>query len=59
MGALYHTVGTRVVAADAYVVEMIALREIFHCFEEGWIVVSNNLTERSPLAKDILVDPVS
>jgi hypothetical protein len=59
MGALYRTVGVRVVAADAYVVEMIALRQVFHCLEEGWTVVSNNLVERSPPAKDILIDPVS
>jgi hypothetical protein len=59
MGALYRTVGVRVVAADAYVIEMIVLRQVFHCFEEGWTVVSNNLMERSPLAEDILIDPVS
>jgi hypothetical protein len=59
MGALYCTIGVRVVAADAYVVEMIALREIFHRFEESWTIVSNNLTERSPPAEDILIDPVS
>jgi hypothetical protein len=59
MRALYSTIGARVVAADAYVVEMIALREIFHHFEESWTIVSNNLTERSPPTEDILVDPVS
>jgi hypothetical protein len=59
MGALYRTIGTRVVAADPYVIEMIALRQVFHRFEEGWTVVSNNLAERSPPAEDILVDPVS
>jgi hypothetical protein len=58
MRVLYSTIGTRVVAADAYVVGVIALREIFHCFEEGWTVVSNNLTERSPLTEDVLIDPV-
>jgi hypothetical protein len=59
MGTLYRTVGTRVVAADVYVVEMIALQQVFHCLEEGWTIVSNNLAERSPPAKDILIDPVS
>jgi hypothetical protein len=59
MGALYCTIGTRVLATDPYVIEMIALREIFHCFEESWPIVSNNLTGGSPPAKDILIDPVS
>jgi hypothetical protein len=59
MGVLYRTIGARVVSADPYVIEMIALREVFHRFEESWTIVSNNLAERSPLAKDILVDPVS
>jgi hypothetical protein len=59
MRVLYSTIGVRVVAADAYVVEMVALRQVFHRFEEGWTVVSNNLMERSPLAEDILIDPVS
>jgi hypothetical protein len=59
MRALYHTIGVRVVAADVYVVEMIALQQVFHRFKEGWAVVSNNLTERSPPTKDILIDPVS
>jgi hypothetical protein len=59
MGALYRTIGTRVVATDPYVIEIIALREVFHCLEESWTIVSNNLAERSPPAKDILVDPVS
>jgi hypothetical protein len=59
MRALYSTIGTRVVAADAYVVEVIALREIFHHFEEGWTVVSNNLAERSTPTEDVLIDPVS
>jgi hypothetical protein len=59
MGVLYRTIGARVVATDAYVVEMIAPREIFHRFEESWTIVSNNLTERSPPTEDILVDPVS
>jgi hypothetical protein len=53
MRALYSTIGVRVVAADAYVVEVIALREIFHCFEEGWTIVSNNLAERSPPTEDV------
>jgi hypothetical protein len=57
MGALYSTIGARVVAADPYVIEMIVLQQIFHCFEEGWTIVSNNLVERSPPAKDILIDP--
>jgi hypothetical protein len=56
VGALYCTIGARVVAADPYVVEMISLRQVF---EEGWTIVSNNLMERSPLAEDILIDPVS
>jgi hypothetical protein len=59
MGVLYRTIGTRVVATDPYVIEMVALREVFHCFEESWTIVSNNLMERSPPAKDILIDPVS
>jgi hypothetical protein len=59
MGALYHTIGVRVVAADTYVVEMIVLRQIFHRFEESWAVVSNNLAERSPPTEDVLIDPVS
>jgi hypothetical protein len=59
MGVLYCTIGVRVVATDLYVIEMIALQEVFHCFEESWAIVSNNLTERSPPAKDILIDPVS
>jgi hypothetical protein len=59
MRALYSTIGARVVAADAYVVEVIALREIFYRFEEGWAVVSNNLAERSPPIEDVLIDPVS
>jgi hypothetical protein len=59
VGALYSTIGVIVVAADAYVVEMVALRQIFHCFEEGWTIVSNNLMERSPPAEDILIDPIS
>jgi hypothetical protein len=59
MGALYWTIGARVVAADPYVIEMIALQQVFHRFEESWTIVSNNLMERSPPAKDILVDPVS
>jgi hypothetical protein len=59
MGALYHTIGSRVVATDPYVIEMIVLREVFHHFEESWTIVSNNLVERFPPAKDILVDPVS
>jgi hypothetical protein len=59
MRALYSTIGARVVAADAYVIEMIALRQVFHRLEEGWTIVSNNLTERSPPAEDILIDPVS
>jgi hypothetical protein len=59
MGALYRTIGVRVVAADAYVVEMIALREIVHRFEESWAIVSNNLAERSPPTEDVLIDPVS
>jgi hypothetical protein len=52
MRVLYSTIGARVVAADVYVVEVIALREIFHRFEEGWTVVSNNLVERSPPTED-------
>jgi hypothetical protein len=59
MGALYSTIGVRVVAADVYVVEIISFQEVFHCLEESWTIVSNNLTERSPLAEDILIDPVS
>jgi hypothetical protein len=59
VGALYRTIGARVVAADAYVIEMVALWQVFHCFEEGWAIVSNDLMERSPLAEDILIDPVS
>jgi hypothetical protein len=59
MGVLYCTIGSRVVAADPYMIEIIVLREILHFFEESWTIVSNNLTERSPLAKDILVDAVS
>jgi hypothetical protein len=59
MRVLYSTIGMRVVSADPYMVEMVVLREIFHCFEESWTVVSNDLMERSPLKKDILVDPVS
>jgi hypothetical protein len=59
VGAFYRTIGTRVVAADAYVIEMILLRQVFHHFEEGWTIVSNNLMERSPLAEDILIDPIS
>jgi hypothetical protein len=58
MRALYHTIGARVVAADAYVVEVIALRQVLHRFEECWTIVSNNLVERSPPAEDILIDPV-
>jgi hypothetical protein len=57
--ALYRTIGARVVAADAYVIEVISLRQVFHCFEEGWTIVSNNLTERSPPTEDVLIDPVS
>jgi hypothetical protein len=59
VGVLYRTIGARVVAADAYVVEMISLGQIFHRFEESWTVVSNNLTERSPPTEDVLIDPVS
>jgi hypothetical protein len=59
MGVLYRTIGVRVVAADAYVIEMIVLRQVFHRFEEGWTIVSNNLVERSPPTEDILIDPVS
>jgi hypothetical protein len=59
MRALYRTNGMRVVAADVYVVEMVVLREVVHRFEESWTIVSNNLMERSPPAKDILIDPVS
>jgi hypothetical protein len=59
VGALYRTVGARVGAADAYVVEVIALQEIFHRFEESWAVVSNNLAERSPPTEDVLIDPIS
>jgi hypothetical protein len=40
-------------------IEMVALQEILHCFEEIWTVVNNNLTERSPLTKDVFIDPVS
>jgi hypothetical protein len=59
MRALYRTIGARVVAADAYVVEVIALRQVLHRFEERWTIVSNNLAERSPPAEDVLIDPVS
>jgi hypothetical protein len=59
MRALYSTIGVRVVAADAYVIEMVALREVLYRFEEGWTIVSNNLMKRSPPAKDILIDLVS
>jgi hypothetical protein len=59
VGAFYHTIGVRVIAADLYVVEVISLQQVFHRFEEGWTIVSNNVTERSPLAEDILIDPVS
>jgi hypothetical protein len=59
MRALYSTIGSRVVSADLYVIEMVALREILHRFEESWIIVSNNLMERSLPVKDILVDLVS
>jgi hypothetical protein len=41
------------------VVEMISLGQVFHCFEEGCTIVSNNLMERSPPAEDILIDPIS
>jgi hypothetical protein len=50
---------SRVVSADPYMVEMVALWEILHHFEESWTVVSNNLAERSSPAKDIHIDPVS
>jgi hypothetical protein len=59
MRVLYSTMCSRVVSADPYMIDMIALWEVLHCFEESWTIVSNNLTERSPLTKDILVDPVS
>jgi hypothetical protein len=59
MGALYCTIGARVVATDAYVIEMVALQEIVHRFEESWAIVSNNLAERSPPTEDVLIDPVS
>jgi hypothetical protein len=59
MRVLYSTIGMRVVSADLYRIEMVALLEVLHCFEESWSIVSNNLAERSPLAKDILMDPVS
>jgi hypothetical protein len=59
VGVLYSTIGARVVATDAYVVEMVALLQVFHRFEEGWTIVSNNLMERSPPAEDILIDPIS
>jgi hypothetical protein len=48
-----------IVASDVYVVEMISLRQVFHHFEEGWTIVSNNLMERSPPAEDILIDSIS
>jgi hypothetical protein len=59
MRALYRTIGARVIATDAYVVEVIALRQVFHRFEEGWTIVSNNLAERSPPTEDVLIDPIS
>jgi hypothetical protein len=59
VGVLYRTIGARVVAADLYVVEVISLQQVVHHFEEGWTIVSNNLTERSPPAEDVLIDPVS
>jgi hypothetical protein len=59
MRVLYRTIGARVVAADPYVIEMVALQQVLHHFEESWAIVGNNLVERSPLEKDVLVDPVS
>jgi hypothetical protein len=59
MRALYSTIGSRVVSADPYMIDVVALREVLRRFEESWPIVSNNLAERSPPAMDILVDPVS
>jgi hypothetical protein len=59
MRALYSTIGSRVVSADLYMIDMVVLQEVLHRFEESWTVVSNNLSERSPLAKDVFIDPVS
>jgi hypothetical protein len=47
MRALYSTVGARVVAADAYVVKMIALRQVFHRLRKAR-PLSVTISQRDP-----------
>ena len=54
-----NTICTQVIARNADVIYVVALAEMCECFDEGWAIVSDDLVKCSPLAYDVLEDPIT
>ena len=59
MGTLDETISARIVTRNAYMMDVILLREMRGGLEEGRAVVGDNLRERTPSAYYVFVDPIA
>ena len=53
------TICAQVVARNADVIDMVALAEMRKRFDKGWAVVGDDFIKCSPLAYEVLKDPIA
>jgi hypothetical protein len=58
MGMLNKTIGPRIVSADMNMIDVISLNKIFDGSDKDWCIVGNNLSNRTPSAHNVLIQPV-
>jgi hypothetical protein len=53
------TICARVVTTDMNVIYLVLVGEIRECFEEGWTVICDNFSQRTPSAENIFKNPIA